>query len=251
MTWLRSASQNPRPKRPLPFLVESLDERAVPAAHGLSDRRGAGDTAIVYTETNNPQDGRNAVLAFTRDGRTGDLTRIGSFATGGTGQLNVPKRIGPDDGDQQVRASQDGKFLFAVNQGSDSVSAFKIKDHGRLQLIGDFASGGDQPDSIGIAGNTLYVANRGDAGQGHPGTTTPNVTAFTISRDGALTPVANSTVTFPVGTFVTQTLVSPDKRFLFVEAATLAGVPGGNTVNTFRINPDGRLTAAPGGPASA
>ena len=191
------------------------------------------------------------MLAFRRDARTGELTRIGSYATGGTGQLNVPKLVGPDDGDQQVQATADAKFLYAVNQGSDTVAAFRIKADGGLQLIGTFASGGDQPDSIGIAGNTLYVANRGDAGQGHPGTTTPSVTAFNINRDGSLTAIPNSTVNFPVGSFVTQTLVSPDKRFLFVEAATLAGTPGGNTVNTFRIGTDGRLTAAPGGPASA
>src|SRR5262249_16789441 len=133
----------------------------------------------------------------------------------------------------------------------DSVSAFRVRPNGRLDLVGGFASGGDQPDSIGIAGNRLYVANRGDAGQGNPGTTSPSVTAFTINRDGSLTAIPNATITFPVGTFVTQTLVLPDGRFLFVEAATLAGTPGGNTVNTFRINADGSLTAAPGGPASA
>ena len=82
----------------------------------------------------------------------GSLTQFGSFATGGTGQLNIPKAVGPDDGDQQVRVTDDGKFLFAVNQGSDSVSAFRVRPNGRLDLVGVFASGGDQPDSIGIAG---------------------------------------------------------------------------------------------------
>lgn len=227
--------------------LESLDERAVPSANPF-DRPDPAPT-FVYTETNDPTDGQNAVLAFRRDARTGELTRVGKFATGGTGQLNVPKLVGPDDGDQQVQATADGRFLFAVNQGSDSVTAFRILGNGRLERVGTFASGGDQPDSIGIAGNFLYVANRGDAGQGHPGTTAPSVTAFTLNRDGSLTRVANSTVTLPVGTFVTQTLVSPDRRFLFVEASTLSGTPGGNTVNTFRINANGTLTAAPGGPA--
>lgn len=229
--------------------LESLDERAVPSANPF-DRFDQPPT-VVYTETNDPREGQNAVLAYRRDARTGELTRIGKFATGGTGQLNVPKLVGPDDGDQQVQASADGRFLFAVNQGSDSVTAFRIRGNGGLERVGTFASGGDQPDSIGIAGRYLYVANRGDAGQGNPGTTTPSVTAFTISRDGTLTRIANSTVSFPVGTFVTQTLVSPDNRFLFVESATLSGTAGGNTVSTFRIQPDGQLVAAPGGPAGA
>jgi hypothetical protein len=77
------------------------------------------------------------------------------------------------------------------------------------------------------------------------------VTAFTINRDGTLSAVPNSTVNFPVGTFVTQTLVARDGRFLFAEAATLNGTPGGNTLTAFRINADGTLTAAPGGPAGA
>lgn len=234
--------------------LEPLDQRDVPAvlsAGSVLERPEGNDVAIVYTETNNPQEGRNAVLAFRRDGRTGDLTRIGSFATGGTGQLNIPKLVGPDDGDQQVQATADGKFLYAVNQGSDNVSAFRIQRNGSLQLIGTFSSGGDQPDSIGIAGNILYIGNRGDAAAGVNGTTTPSVTAFTIDRDGGLDRIANSTITFPVGTLVTQTLVSRDARFLFVEVASFQGTAGGNTVNTFRINADGTLTAAPGGPASA
>ena len=252
LTWLRTRVETALAHRAR-LELEPLDARDVPAVlkPGPLDRPVTNDAAIVYTETNNPQDGLNAVLAFSRDARTGALTRIGSYATGGTGQLNVPKLVGPDDGDQEVQATADGKFLYAVNQGSDTVASFRIKAGGGLQLIGTFASGGDQPDSIGIAGGTLFVANRGDAGQDHPGTTTPSVTAFNINRDGSLTAIPNSTVNFPVGTFVTQTLVSPDKRFLFVEAATLAGTPGGNTVNTFRIGADGRLTAAPGGPASA
>lgn len=237
---------------PTPFArlsLESLDERVVPSATAF-DRPDPAPT-VVYTETNDPRDGQNAVLAFRRDPLTGDLTQLGRYLTGGTGQLNVPKAVGQDDGDQQVRVTADGKFLFAVNQGSHSVTAFRVLGSGRLEKVGTYASGGDQPDSVGVAGNYLYVANRGDASSTHPGTTTPNVTAFSIGRDGSLTPVANSTVNFPVGTFVTQTLVSKDGRFLFVEAATLSGTAGGNTVNTFRINADGTLTAAPGGPASA
>lgn len=234
--------------------VERMEDRAVPAAFGLGSfdpvRVDHPTTADVYTETNNPTPGRNAVLGFHRNA-DGSLTQFGLFATGGTGQLNIPKAVGPDDGDQQVRVTDDGKLLFAVNQGSDTVSSFRVKGNGRLELVGAFPTGGDQPVSVGVAGDRVYIANRGDASNTHPGTTAPSVTGFDINPDGSLTPVANSTVNFPVGTLATQTLVSPDGRFLFVEVGTLAGTPGGNTVNTFRINGNGSLTAAPGGPASA
>lgn len=250
MTWFRSrrpASTDHRAR----LAVEGVEERSVPSASALGDlfQRPSGTAAAnVYTETNDPTPGLNAVIGFHRNA-DGSLTQFGKFATGGTGQLNIPKAVGPDDGDQQVQVTADGRFLFAVNQGSNSVSAFRIAGNGRLDLVGVFSSGGIQPASIGIAGNRLYVANRGDAASNHPGTVAPSVTGFDIGPNGTLTPIAHSTVSFPVGTFATQTLVSRDGRFLFVEVATLAGTPGGNTVNTFRIGADGALTAAPGGPA--
>jgi 6-phosphogluconolactonase (cycloisomerase 2 family) len=234
--------------------MEALETRDVPSASPLDD--GAfhlpfGTSAsVVYVESNNPAPGQNAVLAYLRVGNE-PLQQIGTFATGGTGELNIPKVVGPDDGDQQVQVTADGRFLFAVNEGSNSVTAFRIRRDGRLDRIGTFDSGGTEPNSIGIAGDHLYVGNRGNATATTPGTIAPSVTAFNINRDGSLTAIPNATVTFPVGTFVTQTLVSPDNRFLFVEAATLAGTPGGNTITTFQINDDGTLTEAPGGPAGA
>ena len=51
--------------------LEPLDQRDVPAvlsAGSVLERPEGNDVAIVYTETNNPQEGRNAVLAFRRDG---------------------------------------------------------------------------------------------------------------------------------------------------------------------------------------
>ncbi|AMV27401.1 6-phosphogluconolactonase [Gemmata sp. SH-PL17] len=230
--------------------AELMEDRSVPSANSLFNPAPLGASTFVYVESNNPEPGHNAVLAYNR-AANGELHQIGTFATGGTGQLNVPKLVGPDDGDQQVQATPDGKFLFAVNQGSDTITAFRIRTDGSLDRVGVFATGGDQPDSIGIAGTHLYVANRGNAAAGAPGTTAPSVTAFNINRDGTLSAIPHSKVTFPVGTFVTQTLVSRDNRFLFVEAATLEGTAGGNTLTPFRINADGTLTAAPGGAAGA
>src|SRR5262249_7359173 len=171
---------------------------------------------------NNPIPGENAVLAFHQNDN-GTLTRIGAFATHGTGQLNIPKALGPDDSSQEVIATPDGQFLFAVNQGSNSVSSFRIRRDGQLDFIGVFDAGGVQPDSLGISGDRLYVSNRGDITSTHPGTVVPNITGFFIDEDGALSPIPNSTVTFPVGTSPSQNLISRDGRFLF---ADLFGVPG-------------------------
>jgi DNA-binding beta-propeller fold protein YncE len=221
-------------------------------AEGLADlsrgarRAGPAETTI-YVQSNNPQEGQNAVLAFQRDAR-GNLRQIGEFATGGTGQLNVPKLVGPDDGDKQVVATPDGRFLFTVNQGSDSISSFRIRRDGGLELIGVFGSRGDQPDGLSVIGDRLYVANRGDAA-GVPGTTEPNVTGFFIGGNGALTPIPDSTISFAVDTLATQVEASPDGRFLFVNLASFSPDPveGGNTVVPFAVQTDGTLELAPGG----
>jgi 6-phosphogluconolactonase (cycloisomerase 2 family) len=218
----------------------------VPA--GLEPGLFGAAVTTVYTESNNPAAGENAVLAFHQN-VNGSLTQFASFNTGGTGQINLPKVIGPDDSSQEVVTTADGRLLFAVNQGSNSVSSFRIDSDGTLHLIGTFDSLGVQPDSLGIAGDTLYASNRGDSAVGHPGTVAPNITGFRIGRDGDLTPIPHSTVTFPVNTSPSQNLVTPDGRLLF---ADIFAVPGstaaeGNTLAPFQIEGDGRLDLAPGG----
>jgi 6-phosphogluconolactonase (cycloisomerase 2 family) len=188
------------------------------------------------------------VLAFHQNA-DGTLTEFASFNTGGTGQINLPKVIGPDDSSQEVIATPDGRFLFAVNQGSGTVSSFRIDRDGTLHLIGSFASGGVQPDSLGIAGDKLYVSNRGDSAVGHRGTVAPNITGFRVHESGALTPIPGSTVTFPVDTSPSQNLITPDGRFLFADIFAVPGstAPQGNTLAPFEIERDGGLELAPGG----
>lgn len=236
--------------------LEWLEERAVPASlqPGLFGSGPIGPAVTtVYTETNNPAPGQNAVLAFRENPANGGLKEIGSFKTGGTGQLNLPKVIGPDDSSQEVVATADGQFLFAVNQGSSSIASFRIDPNGSLDLIGTFDSGGVQPDSIGISGDKLYVSNRGDSAVGHPGTVAPNITGFTIDDDGALIPIPNSTVTFPVDTSPSQNLISRNGKLLFADIFAVPGstAPQGNTLAPFQIQSDGALKLAPGGNVGA
>jgi Lactonase, 7-bladed beta-propeller len=225
-----------------------------PALESLEDRRVPSAVTTVFVESNSPIAGDNAVLAFRRDG-DGGLHEIGKFATGGTGQVNLPKVVGPDDSSQEVVATADGRFLFAVNQGSRSVTSFRIDGAGRLDRIGTFDSGGVQPDSIGIVAGKLYVSNRGDAsaaGPGgvpaaNPGTVAPNLTGFTINLDGTLAPIPNSTVTLPVGTVPSQNLISPNGRLLFSDIFGVNTAPQSNTLAPFQIEDNGTLKLAPGG----
>jgi 6-phosphogluconolactonase (cycloisomerase 2 family) len=224
----------------------------VPSALSFGPPTGPAVTTV-YVESNNPSPGQNAVIAFRRDPASGSLKEIGKFDSGGTGQINVPKVIGPDDSSQELAATPDGRFLFAVNEGSNSIASFRIDPNGGLDLIGTFASGGVEPDSIGIAGARLYVSNRGDSAVGHPGTVAPNITGFTIGRDGSLKPIANAVVTFPVDTSPSQNLITRFGRLLI---ADIFAVPGstaaqGNTLAPFQIQGDGTLQASPGGDVGA
>ncbi|MGH2960758.1 MAG: lactonase family protein [Solirubrobacterales bacterium] len=129
----------------------------------------AGD---VYTLTNDPAG--NAVKVFDRAG-DGSLTEVGDFATGGAG-------TGGGLGNQSA-VVVDGRRLFAVNPGSDSISSFAVK-RDRLRLVDTDASGGDQPISLTVHRGLLYALNAGGAG---------NITGFTVARSGHLSPLARST----------------------------------------------------------
>ncbi len=235
--------------------AEMLENRRLLSASGFVGHRfdraphSSGD--FVYIETNNPNSGQNAVLAFRQT--DGGLQQIGGpYLTGGTGQINPTNALGPDDSDKEVIASSDGRLLFAVNQGSDSIAVFRIHHDGSLRLVpgGPFSSGGTQPVSLTISGDRLFVANRGDEIAGQPGTVAPNYTGFRIGENGRLTPIAGSTVTLPVGLSPAQILASQSGDLLFGDNFTpppLLNVALSNTIEPFNVDSAGHLTVATGG----
>lgn len=234
---------------------EPLESRTLMSSTGVSDPSGGHglNATTVYVESNNPEPGQNAVIAFSRDPSNGSLHQIGKFLTGGTGLANVTQGLGPDDSDQEVISSSDGRFLFAVNQASNSIAVFSTRGNGSLRRIGTYASGGTQPVSLALSGDHLFVANRGDVVQGQPGSIAPNYTSFKVQENGALSAIAGTAVTLPVGLSPAQTLVSHDGRFLFGDNFAIPGTTPGlaQTIDPFRIGADGSLQQAPGGPVTA
>jgi 6-phosphogluconolactonase len=146
------------------------------ALAGLAAAAGPASAAgrsAVYTSSNSAAG--NQVLAFDRAG-DGSLTAAGSFATGGTG-------TGAGLGSQGALAlSQGGRFLYTVNAGSDSVSAFAVRPGG-LRLEGTAPSGGDQPISLTVRRGLVYVLNAGSG----------TISGFRAGHDGSLSPLAGST----------------------------------------------------------
>jgi 6-phosphogluconolactonase (cycloisomerase 2 family) len=136
-----------------------------------SDRGKHRGPGAVYTLTN--ATGGNAVKVFER-GHDGSLAPAGEYPTGGTG-------TGGGLGNQGA-VVLDGRRLFAVNAGSDSISSFEVK-HDRLELVDVEPSGGDRPISVTVHRGLAYVLNAGGSG---------GISGFHVSHSGELRPLAGS-----------------------------------------------------------
>ena len=185
-------------------------------AVGVSAAVAAGE---VYTLTNGAAG--NGVKVFSRAG-DGSLAAKGEFATGGTG-------TGTGLGNQGALALE-GRFLFAVNPGSDSISSFRVRAD-QLELIDTHPSGGDQPISITADDGLLYVLNAGGAG---------SISGHTFSRDGALSPLAGSTRPLSGdGVGPAQVSFDPDgERLIVTEKNT-------NLIDTYDVDDDTGLASGP------
>ncbi len=130
--------------------------------------------ATVYTETNSAA-GNEIQIYQAAEG--GALALSASVATRG---------LGTDGGlgnQGALALTRDGRLLFAVNAGSDDISAFAVSRSG-LFWIGKVASGGNRPVSLTVHENLLYVLNAGGSG---------NITGFRIMPSGRLVTIPNST----------------------------------------------------------
>jgi 6-phosphogluconolactonase len=100
------------------------------------------------------------------------------------------------------------RWLAAVNAGSGDVSLFEIIGTSTLQLTDMVPSGGDNPVSVAIHDDVLYVLNAGNPN---------NITGFTISAQGMLTQIPNSTQPLSAATTnPSQVGWSPDGQLLVV-----------------------------------
>src|SRR3954470_4873850 len=145
-------------------------------AAGLAGLAGtavaSADSPVVgHTYVDDNAAGANTVAAFDRHA-DGSLTAIpGSpFRTGGAG-------LGSGLGSQgAIQRSADGRFLLAVNAGSNDISVLRIGAGGIPTQVGaPVPSGGVRPVSIAVHDDLVYVANAGDGGEDYTGfTLTPD-----------------------------------------------------------------------------
>lgn len=192
---------------------------------GTASASALGASGAVYTETNAATG--NAVQQFNR-AADGSLTPTGTFPTGGVGSST------PGGRQAAVALSEDGDTLYAVNSGSDSLSAFRVGRSG-LALVATVPSGGVAPVSVDEHDGRIYVLNSGDT----PSRGTPNVTEFITGFRDRLFRVPGGARDLAAGADGTaQVAVTPDGRRLVVSERV------SNRLETLRLDFLGR----PGAP---
>ena len=148
------------------------------------------------------------------------------FLTGGAGTQYAGVNVGPQDSDQDIITNPDHSLLFAVNSGSDTIAVFHVEANGALSPVegSPFSSGGNDPVSLDLVGNTLFVVNKsGDPGR--PSAILPNYTTLRVQPNGSLVPAGSSTndtahffqatVSVGAGASPSQAHVVPNTNLLF------------------------------------
>jgi len=162
--------------------VALLAPWAADAAKSSKKKKTPGVPHRFYTQTNNPSG--NTVLVYDRRA-DGTITLLASAPTGGKGQPTPPGTptfgLPVVDSQGSVDLTPDGKLLFVVNAGDNTVSSLRVTANG-LKLVSHVSSHGKLPVSLASSGHLLYVLN----GLSY------SVFGWHFSSTGKLTPIAGS-----------------------------------------------------------
>jgi 6-phosphogluconolactonase (cycloisomerase 2 family) len=205
---------------------------------GVAQAAPHASTVVGHVYVNDNSAPVNAVAGFDRHA-DGTLTPIpGSpFVAGGSGTGHADASQG------SLQLSADGRYLLAVDAGSNQISVLRIRPDGSLRAAegSPVASNGVDPVSITVHHQLVYVANAG------PGTSAgdTNYTGFRLNRGGHLRSIAGSTYALPGD--------SKPGQVLFNGTGTkLAGTRiAGSQIDSFTVGEGGLLTPAPGSPFDA
>ncbi len=192
---------------------------------------GLASPVVGYTYVNDNTATVNTVAGFDRHA-DGSLTPIAGspFAAGGAGLGSGLASQGA------IQVTSDGRYLLAVDAGSNQISVLRITADGVPVLVGKpVPSDGIQPVSVAVSRSGLvYVANSGAGGSGYSG--------FRLNPVGKLIPVPHSTVAVPDGSGLGDVFFNSTGDRL---VGTLTGT---SEIDSFVVLPNGRLLAAPGSP---
>ena len=186
----------------------------------ITGRQGDNDDEhYLYTESNNL--GTNSIIIYSIN-KNGSLQLAGKVLSGGSG-------TGTSLGSQGALAIDQAKgWLYAVNAGCNSVSSFKIGEHGKLTLAHSANTHGKMPVSVSMHDNLLYVLNHGS----------DNIEGFKIGNAGKLTSIDGSVEALSsTGVDAPQISFMPNGNWIVVtEKAT-------NIIGSFKVKNDGSVNA--------
>lgn len=192
---------------------------------GSSDRRAGG---AVFAMTNAAEG--NEIVVYNRFSN-GTIDRLRNVSTRGLG-------IGTDlDTQGGLRLNRNNRFLYAVNAGSDDITVFEV-DGTRLRFVQKIYAG-DEPVSLTLSGNLLYVLNGSVAGNG--------IRGFRVANNGTLTPLPDSFRDLSSRIAVPGNIqFSPDGRVILVtHKVTNELVAPFHIIDAFTIGTDGYASAMP------
>src|SRR5579885_3609032 len=156
----------------------------IPCAANAATKQGQGQGkkgskaagGWVVTATNSPAG--NKLWVYKR-GADGKLTQTGSVATGGKGIASEPPFGFPIvDSSGSINTTPDGKLIFVVNAGSNSVTSFRVTSSG-VHRVSVASTHGKLPISLASSGHLLYVVNE----------TSKNIYGWTFTSGGVLKPI--------------------------------------------------------------
>ena len=209
------------------FLVAVV---AAVSAIGAGAAASAAPRVVGDVYVNDNTAGANTVAGFDRHA-DGTLTPIAGspFAVGGAG---TGQRLGSQG---SLQLSADGRYLLAVDAGSNQISVLRIKPDGSLDAAegSPVSSGGVEPVSIAVHGDLVYVANAGAGGSNYTG----------LHAQRRRPPARRS----PARRSRCPTARSPATCSSTATATKLVGTRVSTSqIDSFTVGRDGLLTAAPG-----
>jgi 6-phosphogluconolactonase len=239
---------------------------------GVAGANGPPKGHGVFVMTNAAE--KNEVIAYERNS-DGTLQYAKRYKTEGRGSGGL---VDPLASQGSLTLSSDAAWLFAVNAGSGTVSAFAV-DGSQLYFSDRIESGGSEPNAVAQHGHLVYVLNTAGSSSvvgfnfeaGHfykipdsirylSGTAvgsgsiafsadgkylavtekaTPAIDIFKVESDGTLSEVVTDKNVGP-GTF--SALFAPNGALIVTETG-VAGATNGSAISSYAIQSDSSLKA--------
>ena len=183
---------------------------------GMSKQHGGH----LYMQTNEIQ---NAIIHYTRSA-SGAITEAERVVTGGAGSGTFKPISGQEsapnafEGAASVILTADRRFLFATNGGDNSVSSFRVGEHGRLTLVDVKATGNAVEGRSGTAKSLAYAPASGTLYVLHS-FGPDHLRLMSVDKQGKLTtrPERYTVNTHDKPNRVpTMVVLSPDEKLVFV-----------------------------------